>query len=157
MERVMKRITPKTIPGCSVSKFDYLPSHVDLSSHIASFHKQVIEGVENNRLKQIRKRLHKMGHQFSDVSTLKQFLIENATVVTNSEKPDYREMYLFAGTKDQVTVGSWWETFEYVHNFDAPERGFSMTIIAGMPPGSYQPNCPSRSCSSFQSSESESE
>ncbi len=127
-------VTPRLIPGCSVSKFDHVPFHAELSTYMDSFQKQLREDIENNRLEQIRERLHDMGYAFGDMYMLKEFLKDNATIITYPNKPDYREMYLFAGTKDQATVGAWWETYEYVQEFDNPERGFKMTIIAGKPP-----------------------
>lgn len=132
----MKRIsvTPRHIPGCSVSKFDYVPCQAELSSYIDYFHKQLHEDIENNRLKQIRDRLRAMGHTFSEMSMLREYLSQSATIITFPNKPDYREMYLFYGTKDQVTVGAWWETYEYVENFDYPERGLTISVIAGKPP-----------------------
>lgn len=134
MKQRIPLITPRLIDGCSVSKFDYVPEQADLSSYMQSFYKQLHECIENKRLEQIRKRLQNMGYRFESILVLKEFLSKNATVVTYPHKPDYREMCIFAGTNEQVTFGAWWETYEYVHNFENPERGFTMTIIAGKPP-----------------------
>jgi hypothetical protein len=134
MKQTSLSITPRVIPGCSVSKFAHVPIQADLTSYIDHFNKRLCEDIQNERLMQVQERLLEMGHAFNDKYMLQEFITQKATIVTQPCEPDYRVMYLFYGTKDQVTVGGWWETYEVIQNFDNPERGFTMTIIVGKEP-----------------------
>lgn len=127
-------ITPRAIPCNSGINLDHLPCLPEQPSYMDFFYKQLFDDVENARLKQIEDRLLELGYRFGSEFILKEFLTENATIVTHIDKPDYREMYLFAGTKDQATVGSWWETYEFVPNYEGPQNGYKVTVIAGKEP-----------------------
>lgn len=133
MKQIIPSITSQFIQGCSETKNNHLLCLPEQPSFTDLFYKALFESVQNDRLEQIRNRLAEMGYQFRDKNLMIEFLRGNATIITFPDKPDYREMYLFYGTKDQATVGSWWETMRFEHNFNDAEYGHKVAVIAGEP------------------------
>jgi hypothetical protein len=132
MIKAIPSVIPKSIPGCNpmTDIFGGEPG----PTFIEQFYNQMVDDVFNERLKQVENRLSQIGYCFEDKTLLKDFLAQNATIITYDDKPHYRELYLFYGQRDHIMIATWWETYQVEPYSNDQEYGYKITVIAGERP-----------------------